>query len=103
MTKERIQEIISEELKSKPDIKNVFGLDMTKCLIAPIRENYFQDGDTKEFEVLWTVLEEIPGVEGYRIYFDEGTEMFGLGMKSREGKLIDIGSHGTFLQTLYSM
>jgi hypothetical protein len=103
MTKEKIQEIINNKLKSEPNIKNVFGLDLTKCLVTPTKENYFNDTDTNESENLWTVLQESPRAEGYTIYFDEETGQFGLGVKSKEGRLVDIGSHGTFLQTLYSM
>jgi hypothetical protein len=39
MTAEEITGIINDELKSEPDIKNVFGLDLTKRLILPTRNH----------------------------------------------------------------
>jgi hypothetical protein len=99
---EKIQNIISIELKSEGNHKNVFGLDLTNRLILPRKELYYTDADSKNGETLWTVLEEDPGPVGYTVYFDEETEMFGIGMKSSDG-LIDIGSHGTFLKALYAM
>jgi len=35
-----IEEIIKSELQVEPDIRNVFGLDLTKCLIKPISQEY---------------------------------------------------------------
>ena len=49
------------------------------------------------------MLEENEDKSGYKIYFDEETKMFGLAVNSDKDELIDIGSHGTFLKTLYSM
>ena len=58
---------------------------------------------SNEIYELWTVLEETENRDGYKIYFDEETKMFGLGMNSEKGEFIDIGNYGTFLKTLYSM
>ena len=33
MTAEDIKDIINSELIAEPDLKNVFGLDLKKCLI----------------------------------------------------------------------
>jgi len=101
-TQERIKELIREELKSEPDIKNVFGIDLTERLIEPTIQKYWDSADKTTSEDLWTVLEEASEKDGYVIYFDEETKMFGLGLKSQK-ELFDIGSHGTFLKALYSM
>jgi hypothetical protein len=101
MTKEQLQKVIGDEIKFEPDIKNVFGVDLASCLIIPVKECYFDDKNMPE--MLWTVLEENSGGEGYTIYFDDVVGSFGLGMRSPQNILTDLGLHGTFLQTLSSM
>lgn len=103
MTAEEIRIIISAELTAEPDVKNVFGLDLTKCLIEPTKQKYKRSNDSTETYDLWTLLEENEDKSGYKIYFDEETNMFGLAINSDKDELIDIGSYGTFLKTLYSM
>lgn len=103
MTANDIKEIIANELKEEPDIKNVFGLDLTKCLIEPTKQKYKDSNDSTNSYELWTVLEETEDKNGYKIYFDEDTRMFGLAIKSDSDELIDIGGYGEFLKTLYSM
>jgi hypothetical protein len=103
MTSTEIKEIIHLELQVEPDLKNVFGLDLTKCLIEPIKQKYKKSNDSTDIYELWTVFEESEDENGYKIYFDEATSMFGLAVKSDKNELIDIGRYGTFLKTLYSM
>ena len=101
MTADEIRKIIEEELKSEPDINNVFGLNLTEQLIVPTIQRYRDSADKEPFEKLWTVLEGTDK-SGYVIYFDEETKMFGLGIQSNN-ELFNIGNYGTFLKTLYSM
>lgn len=104
MTATEIRDIINNELLVEPDITNVFGLDLNKCLIWPTKQKYKDSNDSIETYELWTVLEESENGDGYKIYFDEETKLFGLASKSDiENELIDIGIYGTFLKTLYSM
>ena len=103
MTSTEIEEIIKTELQVEPDITNVFGLDLTKCLIKPTRQKYKNANDSTDIYELWTVLEETEDGNGYKIYFDEDSKMFGLAIKSDKDELIDIGGYGNFLKTLYSM
>ncbi|MBF0598403.1 hypothetical protein [Faecalibacter rhinopitheci] len=103
MTAEEIRDIIDSEIISEPDINNVFGLDLTKCLIEPTKQNYKNSNYSTDVYELWTVLEENEDKRGYKIYFDEETKMFGLAINSDKDELIDIGCYGTFLKTLYSM
>jgi hypothetical protein len=103
MTSTKIKEIINLELQVEPDLKNVFGLDLTNCLIEPTKQKYKNSNDSTDIYELWTVLEEMEDGNGYKIYFDEETNMFGLAIKSDKDELIDIGNYGTFLETLYSM
>ncbi len=103
MTSEDIKQIIKTELKTEPDINNVFGLDMSVCLIEPIKQKYKNSNDATEIYELWTVLEETADKTGYKLFFDEEENMFGLAIKSDNDELINIGLYGSFLKTLYSM
>lgn len=103
MTPTEIKYIIKNELEVEPDHRNVFGLDLTKCLLEPTKQKYKDSNDSTDIYELWTVLEEREDGNGYKIYFDEETKMFGLAIKSDKDELIDIGNYGTFLKTLYSM
>lgn len=103
MTSEKIKSIIDNELSDLKDLTNVHGLDLTKCLIEPIKEKYISSTDeTVTFE-LWTVLEESEDRTGYKITFDESDNEFGLGILTNKEELMDIGTYGTFLETLKRM
>ena len=56
MTADEIRKIIEEELKSEPDINNVFGLNLTEQLIVPTIQRYRDSADKEPFEKLWTVI-----------------------------------------------
>ena len=104
MTAEEIKQIIHEELKFEPDIHNVFGLDLTKCLREPVQEKYKASNDSKETYLLWTVFEERTDRNGYKIFFDDEVKQFGLALQSdANDELIDIGYYGSFLKTVYSL
>ena len=103
MTSTEIEEIIKTELQVEPDTTNVFRLDLTKCLTKPSRQKYKNANDSTDIYELWTVLEETEDGNGYKIYFDENNKIFGLAIKSDKDELIEIGSYGSFLQTLYSL
>lgn len=103
MTPKEIKDIIARELEVEPNHSTIFGLDLTKCLVEPKRQKYNDANNPAEVYELWTVLEEVKEGNGYKIYFDQETQMFGLGLKSESEELMDIGTYGSFLKTLYSM
>lgn len=103
MTAEEIVKLINAELKPEQDITNVFGLDLTKCIVPPTRQKYLDSLDNTKSIDLWTVLEESLDKSGYKIFYDDEENMFGLGILSKNNELINIGYYGTFLETLYSM
>ena len=103
MTAEEITKLIDIELKAEKDLTNVFGLDLTKCIVVPTRQKYQDALDDTQNDELWTVLEETPDTNGYKIYFDDESKQFGLGIKSDKNELVNIGYYGTFLETLYAM
>lgn len=89
MTAWEIEGIINLELKSESNIHDVFGLDLTKCLITPpIKQKYKDSNDSTEIYELWTVLEETEDKKGYKIYYDEESKMFGLAVASDKEELI---------------
>ena len=98
-----IKNIIHLELQAEPDPANVYGLDLTRCLIEPVKQAYKAGDEVNGVYELWTVLEESPDGKGYKIYFDEESKLFGLAITSEKGERIDIGNYGTFLTTLYAM
>ncbi len=103
MTSSELKKIISLELQAESNLKNVFGLDLTNCLIEPTKQRYKNSNDSIDIYELWTVLEEREDKNGYKIYFNEDTNEFGLAIKSDKDELIDLGGYGTFLKTLYSL
>lgn len=103
MTSIEIEQIINEELQVEPELNNVFGLDLMKCLIKPIKQQYKNANNSTDIYELWTVLEENEDGNGYKIYFNEESKTFGLAIRSENNELIDIGGCGSFLKTLYSM
>tara|TARA_R110000868_G_scaffold37111_1_gene131288 strand:+ start:31665 stop:31976 length:312 start_codon:yes stop_codon:yes gene_type:complete len=103
MTIEQIKSIIDKELSDQKDLTNVYGLDLTKCLIEPRKEKYKSSTDEKITLELWTVLEESEDRTGYKITFDESDKAFGLGILTDKNELMDIGTYGTFMETLKGM
>jgi hypothetical protein len=93
MTSAEIVEIIKTELQVEPDMKNVFGLDLAKCLIIPTRQKCKNANDSTD---IYEVLEETEDGIGYKIYFDKDSKIFGLAIKSDKDELIDIGGYGGF-------
>lgn len=103
MNADKIINIIIDELTLVPDIRNVSGIDLTKCLIEPVNQKYINSNDSTDIYGMWTVFQENEDKSGYKIYFDEETKMFGFAISSDKDELIDIRGYGTFLKTIYSM
>lgn len=103
MTPEEIKTVIYSDLKPEPDLKNVFGLDLTDCIIEPVQQKYKDSNDAVETYELWTVFEEREDKNGYKIFFDEEANEFGLALQSDGVELIVIGYYGNFLETVYSL
>src|SRR5690554_1560938 len=103
MTREQIKSIIDKELSEVKDLTNVHGLDLTDCLIEPLKEKYKSSTDETITLELWTVLEESKDRTGYKITFDDSDNTFGLGIMTDKDELMEIGIYGTFLDTLKGM
>lgn len=103
MTSNEVIHIINEEIKGIFDISNLHGIDLKKCLITPVRQRYVSSLNDKIAFELWTVLKETEDGRGYRIFYDEDENSFGLGMMGFKDELVYLGNYGTFLETLKGM
>ena len=104
MNASEISKIIEREIDGDWSRSNAHGVDLKRCLVAPVKHTYrdsFKEGETIE---LWLVLEEVPeDKSGYKIVFDEQTRMFGLATSGFDQPDMFIGFYGTFLATLEGM
>ena len=103
MTSQEVKNIINKELEGKSDLTNAHGVNLNECLIEPIKESYLGSVDESIKLELWTVFEESADRSGYKITFDESDGTFGLGIMTDKNELMDIGTYGTFLDTLKGM
>lgn len=103
MTSNEVIHIINEEIKGRVNISNLHGVDLKKCLINPVRQRYVSSLDDNIAFEFWTVLEETEDGKGYKIFYDENENSFGLGMKGFKNELVYLGNYGTFLETLKGM
>lgn len=103
MSSLEVKDIINKELEGQFNLTHAHGVDLKACLIEPIKEKYLSSVDESITCELWTVLEESPDRSGYKITFDETDGTFGLGMMTDKNELMDIGTYGTFLDTLKGM
>ena len=101
MTSEEVEQIIKSEIGDKLDTSNLHGINLTECLVTPVRQKYISAFDNSQTFNLWTVL--IESEDGYRIFYDEDENSFGLANKSLNDKLMYLGNYGTFLETLAGM
>jgi hypothetical protein len=101
MTSEEVEKIIKSEVGDKLDTTNMHGINLTQCLVKPVRQKYINAFDNSQNFDLWTVL--IESEDGYRIFYDEDENTFGLANKSQNNELMYLGNYGTFLETLAGM
>jgi hypothetical protein len=94
--------LIQNQIRYEVDVNNDHGVNLNECLVTPHLQEYLS-WDGKEKRQLWTVLEELPDGTGYKIFFDEEDESFGLGILSNKDELINIGTYGDFIDALKSM
>lgn len=103
MTSKEIKDIIAQEINNNYDLSNAHGVDLRTCLIEPTLDNYIDSFNEKSILKLWTVLEETPDKEGYKIVFDANNKTFGLGILTEKNESMFIGYYGSFLETLEGM
>jgi hypothetical protein len=104
MNPTEVTDKISREVGGNWTISNAHGVDLKKCLLNPHAKQLFVNSFDNSEVHLWLVLEENPTEKsGYKIVFDEKTQMFGLATGSWEGPDMYLGPYGTFLEALENM
>ena len=101
MTSEDIEKLIRSEIGDKMNTSNLHGINLAECLIKPVKQKYISALDNSKTFDLWTVL--IESEDGYRIFYDEDENEFGLANSSLNDDLVHLGYYGTFLETLAGM
>ncbi len=100
MTPKEITKMIEKEIGGDWSITNAHNCDLKKCLIRPKKRKIDFHEEIRE---VWIVLEEdTETLEGFKIYFDEENNKFGLAMYS-ESFSYSCNSHDTFLAAFRSM
>ena len=97
---------ISKEIRENT-IDNWHGINrdnITKHLIPPLLETYFDPISENTKYRHWTVLEELPEEKSrYTIFYDPLKDEFGLGMHGESGKMFSLGIYGSFIEALNGM
>lgn len=101
MTSEEVEQIIKLEVGDKLDTANMHGINLTQCLVKPVKQKHISVFDNSLAFDLWTVL--IESENGYQIFYDDDENTFGLATKSQNNELLYLGNYGTFLETLAAM
>jgi hypothetical protein len=102
LTAEEISKLIQQELQNEPSDPIIGEVDWNTSLIVPTQQEYWNFSGS-DSQTLWTVFEERSDRTGYKIYFSELSNDFGLGFLSADYKLVDLGRYGSFLDTLRAM
>jgi hypothetical protein len=101
MTPEEVQAIVETEIAGDWNRSNPHGVDLNRCLIMPVLGQFVGPPGLSQ---LWVVLEEYPDFDsGYKVVFDETSQMFGLACCGVSGENVLIGLYGSFLNTLDAM
>ena len=104
MEASEISELIEREIGGNWSLSNAHGVDLRRCLVEPTKRVYEDSFRRGEMIELWLVLEEVPEDQsGYKIVFDEGSQMFGLATSNVAGPDVFLGYYGSFLETLEAM
>jgi len=110
MTSEQVAEYVKTKIGGQWTESNAHGVDLRKCLVTPRKlkliSRIVKDGQIRDSVVdVWLVLEEVPGGDGYSIFFDEDDEEFGLATKGFPSDPYPVicGCCGDFWTTLRGM
>lgn len=100
MTLKEISKLIEKEINGDWSISNMHICDLKKCLIRPKRRKVQFFSEARE---VWIVLEENPEtLDGYKVFFDEQNNKFGLADGSEPYGYV-CNTHDTFLAAFKAM
>lgn len=110
MTSREVADYVKTEIGGQWAESNAHGVDLRKCLVPPRKikmiNRLVKDGQIRDSIVeVWLVLEEVPGGDGYSIFFDEDKREFGLASKgfATDPHPVICGYYGDFWTTLKGM
>jgi hypothetical protein len=105
--------VTAEELKTRIEGEiagdwirtNAHGCDLKRCLVDPVQLPFEDVVNPLATLNLWLVLEEDPDTrEGYKIVYDDKSDMFGLAWRLVSGRDGYLGAYGeTFLEAFDAM
>ena len=100
-----VSQILENEIAGDWSVSNAHGVDLERCLVAPVRCDYADPIVDGRSLSMWLVLEEVPeDHSGFKIVFDEATRQFGLATAdAKQNRDVFLGFYGTFLEALKSM
>jgi hypothetical protein len=106
-----VSQIIKGQVGTIESLPNSHGTDVRRCLTTPMlikvtHRRVLNGKSTDSTETVWLVLEERPAEkDGYKIIFNEQTELFGLASQGYPEDLLPVlcGYYGDFPTTLGSM
>lgn len=106
-----VSQIIKDQVGTIESLPNSHAIDLRRCLTTPNRikvtHRRVLNGKSKDStETVWLVLEERPAEkDGYKIIFNEQTELFGLASQGfpKDPFPVLCGYYGDFPTTLASM
>ena len=103
-----IEKIRKELQEGRSNINNLHGItgdNIEEHLILPNKQKYICEiGTEKLICEFWTVLEEDPkDKSGYKIFYDEEDNLFGLGIILINGTLMYLCHCGSFIEALNHM
>lgn len=100
MKPKEILKMIEKGINGDWSITNLHDCDLRKCLVRPRKRNLQYADEIKEY---WIVLEEDPiNFEGFKIFFDEENNRFGLAGYGSQFDYV-CNFHDTFLDAFKSM
>lgn len=110
MTPEQVAAYVKMQIGGQWAESNAHGIDLRKCLVTPRKlkmiNRIIKDGQISDSIVdVWLVLEEIPGENGYSIFFNEEDKELGLASKGfpEDPYPVICGYYGDFWTTLKGM
>ena len=105
-----VRNLVHEQIAGRWEETNSHAVDLRTALVTPTRTpmilRLVRNGKTKDTTVnVWTVLEEVPGGDGYTIFYDDDRNEYGLAAKGfpRDPHLVICGYYGDFWNAFKGM
>ena len=104
---EEITKMLADELKPELDREESLGFDFFGLLLNepeqypdPEDEMYEEASQDPKWQCVWTVCETKVDNDTYRIFFDPGLNLFGLGIQTANSGLLCLGYYNSSAMAL---